>query len=72
LQQGQEAEGDALRNPALVLLRFPVEDIGADRGEFAVGEERVEDFEVEEVPRVGPDADEGDEVGDREGRVEVV
>ena len=72
MQQGQEAEGDGLRNPALVLLCFPVEDVGADCGEFAVGEQRVEDLEVEEVARVGPDADEGDEVGDCEGRVEVV
>ena len=72
LQHGQEAEGDGLRNPALVLLGLPVEDVGADGGKFAVGEEGVEDFEVEEVAGVGPDADEGDEVGDCEARVEVV
>jgi hypothetical protein len=53
-------------------LRLPVEDVGADGGEFAVGEEGIEDLEVEEVAGVGPDADEGDEVGDCEARVEVV
>jgi hypothetical protein len=53
-------------------LGFPVEDVGADCGEFAVGEQRVEDLEVEEVAGIGPDADEGDEVGDCEARVEVV
>jgi hypothetical protein len=53
-------------------LCFPVEDVGADGGEFAAWEERVEDLEVEEVAEVGPDADEGDEVGDCEGGVEVV
>jgi hypothetical protein len=72
LQHGQEAEGDGLRDPAFVLLRLPVEDVGTDGGEFAVGEEGIEDLEVEEVAGVGPDADEGDEVGDCEARVEVV
>jgi len=72
LQQSQQAESDRLRDPAFVLLRFPVEDVGADGGEFAVGEQGVEDLEVEKVAEVGPDADEGDEVGDGEGGVEVV
>lgn len=72
MQQSQQAESDRLRDPAFVLLRFPVEDVGADGGEFAVGEQGVEDLEVEKVAEVGPDADEGDEVGDGEGGVEVV
>jgi len=72
LQHRQQTESDGLRDPALILLGFPVEDVGADCGEFAVGEQRVEDLEVEEVAGIGPDADEGDEVGDCEARVEVV
>ena len=51
-------------------MGFPVEFEGADGAES--GEDRVEDLEVEEVAHVGPDTDEGDEVGDREAGVEVV
>ena len=54
------------------MLGDPVELVGADGLECAVGEQGVEDFEVEEVAHVGPDADESDEVGDREAGVEVV
>jgi hypothetical protein len=53
-------------------LSDPVEVVGADGRELAVGKQGVEDLEVEEVAHVRPDADEGDEVGDREARVEVV
>lgn len=72
LQAREQGEGDPLGNPALVLLRDPVELEGADGREFPAWEERDQDFEVDEVPHVQPDADEGDEVGDREDRVEVV
>lgn len=72
LQHRKERESDGLRDPALVLLCNPVELVGADGLELAVGEQSVQDLEVEEVAHVRPDADEGDEVGDREARVEVV
>ena len=35
-------------------------------------EEREEDLEVDEMAEVGPDEEEGDEVGDDNDRVEVV
>lgn len=54
------------------MLCNPVELVGTDGRELAVGEHCVEDLEVEEVAHVGPDTDEGDEVGDREAGVEVV
>ena len=72
MQHGNKPEGDGLRNPALVLLSDPVEVVGADGRELAVGKQGVEDLEVEEVAHVRPDADEGDEVGDCEAGVEVV
>jgi len=72
LQHCEERESDRLRDPALVLLCNPVELVGANCRKLAVGEHGVEDFEVEEVAHVGPDADESDEVGDREAGVEVV
>jgi hypothetical protein len=72
LQHCKKRESDGLRNPALVLLRDPVEVVGADGCELAVGKQGVEDLEVEEVAHVRPDADEGDEVGDRKAGVEIV
>jgi hypothetical protein len=72
LQHCEKRESDGLRDPALVLLSDPVEVVGADGCELAVGKECVENFEVEEVAHVRPDADEGDEVGDCEAGVEVV
>ena len=53
-------------------MSVPVEIVGADGCELAIGKHGVEDLEVEEVARVRPDADERDEVGDREAGVEVV
>lgn len=70
LQASQQDESDDLADPALVLLRVPVEDVGADGGEF--GEGGVQDAEVEVVAQVDPDADEEGEVGDDDGGVDVV
>jgi hypothetical protein len=53
-------------------LRDPVEVVGADGREFAIGKQCVEDLEVEKVAHVRPDADEGDEVRNGEAGVEVV
>ena len=69
LQRGQQAKGDVLADPALVLLGDPVEVEGADGAEF--GEGGVEDDEVEVVAAVDPDADEEGEVGDGDAGVEV-
>jgi hypothetical protein len=72
LQHRQKSESDGIRNPALVLLSVPVEIVRTNGREFAIGEHGIEDFEVQEVAHVRPNADEGDEVGDCEVRVEVV
>ena len=73
LQHGQQAEGDVLRDPALVLLGVPIEDEVADSAE---GARRQEDFgqddEVDVVPEVGPDEDEEGEVVDCDGGLDVV
>jgi hypothetical protein len=53
-------------------LSVPVEVVGADSCELAIGKHGVEDLEVEEVAHVRPHADERDEIGDREAGVEVV
>jgi hypothetical protein len=61
LQTGQQCKADDLRNPALVLLGFPVEFKGADG--FELVEDGEEDLEVEVVAQIGPDAHEEEEVG---------
>ena len=52
------------------MLGIPVELVGADGAEG--GEDGVEDYEVNVVPEIHPDADEEGEVGKDEGGVEVV
>lgn len=71
-----------MADPAFVLLGFPVEVVrpdcgefsGADvgEGEFAGEEEGFDDDEVEVVAAVGPDAEEGGEVGGGDAGVDVV
>lgn len=70
LQRAEQGEGDDEGQRALVLPRLPVELVGPDRLEL--GEEAEKDAQVEEVPQVDPDADEGDEVGGGQPVVEVV
>ena len=59
-----------MRDPAFVLLRFPIELVRTDACEFGKG--REEDTEVYVVAEVNPDADEEAEIGDYDGRVQVV
>ena len=70
LQRSEEGEGDVLRDPALVLLCFPVELPWADGAEG--GEDGVEDFEVDEVAQVAPHQHEEEEVGAYYGGVDEV
>lgn len=66
-EQGQrDVEGDV----ALVLLRFPVELIGADG--LKLGEQRPEDTQVEVVAQIDPHAHEGEVIRAGERVVEVV
>lgn len=53
LQRDQQGEGDDEADPALVLLRLPVELVGADGLEL--GEERPDDAQVDVVAQVDPD-----------------
>jgi len=43
LQDAEQGRGDRLRDPTLVLLRGPVQLVGADGCEFAAGEEGPDD-----------------------------
>ncbi len=70
LQRGEQAEDDDLREPALVLARLPVDLEGADGLEL--GQDGVEDAQVDVVAEVGPDEDEEAEVGPAVDGVEVV
>ena len=70
MEGDEKREGDGLADPAFVLLRHPVQLVGADGLEF--GEGRVDDEEVEVVAVVGPDEDEGAEVGDYDWGGDVV
>ena len=81
LQAREQEEGDDLRDPAFVLLRRPVQREAAHAGEFVggegearegVGEEGVEDAQVDEVAEVGPDEHEHDQEGAGDDVVEVV
>lgn len=70
LQTGEQREGDVLTDPALVLLRFPVEFKGSNCPEFC--QDSPENFQVEEMPAVDPNPDKGSEVRCGNDRVEVV
>lgn len=70
LQRRKQRKGDVLRDPALVLLRLPVELKGPHGAEL--GQDGVEDLEVDKVPQVAPDAHEDEEVGADDGGVDVV
>ncbi|KAJ2969692.1 hypothetical protein NQ176_g8536 [Zarea fungicola] len=70
LQRRQQRRGDVLADPALVLLRLPVELKGPNGSKF--GEEGDDDLDVDVVAQVDPDADKGEEVGRNQKVVEVV
>jgi hypothetical protein len=70
LQTRQQRKANVLRDPAFILLRLPVEFEGPDGGE--IGEDRVQDLEVEVVARVAPDAHKEEEVGAGYAGVDVV
>ena len=70
LQAGQQTKRDALRDPALVLLRCPVQLVRAHGDELV--EHGVQDAEVEVVPHVAPHEDEEGEVRPHQGVVHVV
>lgn len=70
LQAGQQGGRDVVRDPALVLLRGPVELVGAHGLELV--ELRPDDAQVEVVPHVDPHEDEEGEVRPDQGVVEVV
>ena len=70
LQRAEQGQGDDEGQGALVLLRLPVELVGADRLEL--GEKTEEDAQVEVVAQVDPHAHEGEVVGAGQDVVEVV
>lgn len=70
LQAGQQDQGDVLREPALELLARPVQLEGPDGAEL--GEERVEDAQVEVVAHVDPHRHEDGKVGHLQRAVDVV
>lgn len=58
LQDSEETKRDDLRNPALILLRVPVEFVRPNSRELAIGEQRGEDSQVDVVTKVSPDNNE--------------
>ena len=70
LQTGEQREGDVLTDPALILLRFPVEFKWSDCPEFR--QDSPKNFQVEVMPAVDPNPDKGSEVRCGNDRVEVV
>lgn len=70
MQRCQETKSDVLTDPALVLLRNPVEFKWTNGLEG--GEDGVEDLEVDVMAKVAPDAHEDEEVGTNYGRVDIV
>lgn len=70
LQTGQQRKGNVLTDPALVLLRFPVEFKRSNGPELS--QDSPKDLEVEIMPAIDPHTDEGCEVGRSDDGVEVV
>lgn len=70
LETSQQTKGDVLTDPALVLLRLPVQLEGPDSAEL--GEDGPEDLQVQHMSEVNPDSDERGEIGSRDDRVEVI
>lgn len=70
LQAGEQRHGDVVGNPALVLLRLPVELVRPNRLELV--ESGPEDAEVEIVAQVEPDEDEECEIRSHQGVIQVV
>lgn len=73
MQADEERKGYILTYPAFILLRFPIKGEVADGAEGARGQEDGgEEAEVDIVPQIDPDEDEGGEVRHCDGRVDVV
>ena len=70
LKSEKKRKGDDLRNPAFVLLCFPVQFVGADCAE--AGQGCPEDVQVQVVAEVEPHSDEETKVRASDGRIEVV
>lgn len=70
LQTAQQRRRDVVRDPALVLLRLPVQLVGPDRLELV--ELRPENPEVEVVSQVAPRNHEEPEVGPHQRVVEII
>lgn len=70
LQSGQQSKGDALAEPAFVLLRLPVE---LERSHILeIGEHGGEDDQIDVMPQVRPDDHEDGEEWDDDGGGDVV
>lgn len=70
LQRGQQDKGDDVGDPALVLLRLPVELVGAHGAEL--GEDGVEDAKIDVVTEIAPHDDVGDVDRDHQRAVDVM
>ena len=70
MEGAEQGEGDVEGEGALELAVVPVHDIGTNSLEL--GEEGVDDSEIEIVAKVDPDADEAGIVGTGEEVVQVV
>lgn len=70
LQHRQQRKSDDIRNPAFILLRLPVELVGAYGAELS--QQRPEDAQVQVVAEVDPGSDVEGVEGDDEVRVDVV
>ncbi len=60
MERCEQSEGDVLRDPALVLLRLPIE-FERPHG-FERGKDGVDDFEVDVVAGVAPYEHEDEEI----------
>lgn len=70
LQTGEQRKGDVLADPALVLLRFPVQFERPNRTELC--QDGPEDLQIQYVSQVDPHDDEHPEVRHSEDGVEVI
>lgn len=70
LQRGQQDKGDDVGDPALVLLRLPVELVRAHGAEL--GEDGIEDAKINVVAEIAPHDDVGDVDRDHQRAVDVM
>lgn len=69
LQARQQQKGDALADPAFILLSIPVELKRADGGEGSG--DAVEDDDVDVMAEIDPHGDEGGEIGGYDAKIQV-